>query len=246
MLFREIPGQNKRIQATYTDEKCYYGHSITPFILTDSGFNIYYNSINLSGDRDAVATTKPTSISSAIMINNSSAANLDIRNNILVNTQTAFTNQPKSYAIYSTAANTAFTNINYNDYFVSGTQGILGFLSSDRTTIAAWRTATGKDVNSFSQNPQFLSNTDLHVNTAVTSYLESAGTPIAGITTDFDGDAKPDIIFTNAVGTGSNFVTLLRNRNFCKIIISRYDGALPFGTTWDCRVVTDFISCVFY
>jgi type I restriction-modification system DNA methylase subunit len=42
LLFREIPGQNKRIQATYTDEKSYYGHSITPFILTDSSFNVYY------------------------------------------------------------------------------------------------------------------------------------------------------------------------------------------------------------
>ena len=35
ILFREIPGQNKRIQACYTDEKYYYGHSITPFILDD-------------------------------------------------------------------------------------------------------------------------------------------------------------------------------------------------------------------
>ncbi|NNT72878.1 hypothetical protein HKT18_11680 [Flavobacterium sp. IMCC34852] len=162
-----------------------------------TGFNIYYNSINLSGDRDAVAATKPTSVSSAIMINNASAANLDIRNNILVNTQTATTNSPKSYAIYSTAANTAFANINNNDYYVSGTQGVLGYLSSDRTTIAAWRTATGKDVNSFSQNPQFVSNTDLHINTTLTSYVESTGTPISGITTDFDGDNRngttPDV-----------------------------------------------------
>lgn len=33
ILFREIPGQNKRIQSTYTDEVYYHGHSITPFIL---------------------------------------------------------------------------------------------------------------------------------------------------------------------------------------------------------------------
>lgn len=35
ILFREIPGQNKRIQATYTEEVYYHGHSITPFILFD-------------------------------------------------------------------------------------------------------------------------------------------------------------------------------------------------------------------
>ncbi|AND64488.1 restriction endonuclease subunit M [Flavobacterium covae] len=42
ILFREIPGQNKRIQAVYTDEKSYYGHSITPFLLNDNNFKILY------------------------------------------------------------------------------------------------------------------------------------------------------------------------------------------------------------
>lgn len=30
---------------------------------------------------------------------------------------------------------------------------------------------------------------------------------------DFDGDAKPDIVFTSAVATGSNFITMLRNKH---------------------------------
>ena len=33
LLFREVPGQNKRIQATYTETTYYHGHSITPFII---------------------------------------------------------------------------------------------------------------------------------------------------------------------------------------------------------------------
>ncbi|MBN4077636.1 N-6 DNA methylase [bacterium AH-315-C20] len=33
LLFREVPGQNKRIQATYTEITYYHGHSITPFII---------------------------------------------------------------------------------------------------------------------------------------------------------------------------------------------------------------------
>ena len=36
LLFREIPGQNKRIQATFSDEVYYYGHSITPFIIKNT------------------------------------------------------------------------------------------------------------------------------------------------------------------------------------------------------------------
>ena len=33
LLFREVPGKNKRIQATYTKTTYYHGHSITPFII---------------------------------------------------------------------------------------------------------------------------------------------------------------------------------------------------------------------
>lgn len=36
LLFREVPGQNKRIQATYTDIQYFHGHSITPFIINQS------------------------------------------------------------------------------------------------------------------------------------------------------------------------------------------------------------------
>lgn len=43
ILFREIPGQNKKIQASFTDKKYYYGHSITPFILNENeNFHISY------------------------------------------------------------------------------------------------------------------------------------------------------------------------------------------------------------
>jgi len=33
IVFREIPGANKRIQATILTETSYYGHSITPFVI---------------------------------------------------------------------------------------------------------------------------------------------------------------------------------------------------------------------
>ncbi|GFZ81095.1 type II endonuclease-methyltransferasefusion protein [Aquaticitalea lipolytica] len=34
LLFREVPGQNKRIQCAFVEEKYYYGHSVTPFLLS--------------------------------------------------------------------------------------------------------------------------------------------------------------------------------------------------------------------
>src|SRR6185369_6170985 len=59
------------------------------------------------------------------------------------------------------------------------------------------RTATGKDANSISANPFFNSTTDLHINPSSGSPVTDAGTPIGGVTTDFDGETRnattPDI-----------------------------------------------------
>ena len=159
------------------------------------GINLYNNSVNMSGDYSYTTNCLTT----ALYIGSSASA-LDIRNNIFVNSMNNTNSSgttSKNYAFYSAAANTAFANINFNDYHVSGTQGVLGFLSSDRTTIAALRTATGQDVNSLSSPPSFVSSTDLHLNSTNNDCLDKRGTPIAAVTTDFDGDTRststPDI-----------------------------------------------------
>ncbi|MBK7407290.1 MAG: hypothetical protein IPJ40_03880 [Saprospirales bacterium] len=57
-----------------------------------------------------------------------------------------------------------------------------------------WLNTLDAGPNSHSVDPNFLSSTDLHI---ATSDLADAGTPLAGISTDFDGDARdplhPDI-----------------------------------------------------
>ncbi|NOU47337.1 MAG: hypothetical protein HOO86_09770 [Bacteroidales bacterium] len=157
------------------------------YVSAGSTYNFYYNSVFLSGDRDAVATTKPTTISSCIFIA-SGISSLVLQDNIFENTQTAATSAPKSYSIYSSSANTAFTTINYNEYFVSGLQGILGFIVSDRTDLAGIVTGFGQNANSISSDPQFLTTTDLQV--FVGSPVLAAGTPIGGITTDYAGASR--------------------------------------------------------
>jgi subtilisin-like proprotein convertase family protein len=158
------------------------------YITAGGGYNIYYNSIYMSGDRDVVATTKPTSISAAIYI--SAGATLNLRNNILENTQTAATNTPKSYAIYSGVANTAYTAINFNDYYVAGTQGMLGYLTADQATLAAWQAATLQDANSINADPLFGSTTDLIP--GLGSPVLAAGTPVAGVDYDYMNADRSD------------------------------------------------------
>ena len=150
-----------------------------------AGYKIYYNSVNMGTDQTTAGVSAAIYVDSGI----STANAFDIRNNIFNNSQTTGTR----YAIYSGAANTVYSNINYNDYYSTG---FVGYLGSARSALANWQTATGKDTNSLSVIPSFVLATDLHLN-ACNNALESAGTPIAGITTDIDGQARntstPDI-----------------------------------------------------
>lgn len=147
-------------------------------IASGGGYKLYYNSINMNTNQN-----RATGISAAINITNGVTTNnaVDLRNNIFANNQTTGTR----YAIYAGGLNNVFSNVDYNDYY--STQN-LGFLGSARATVNDWRTATGKDANSISILPPYISPTDLHL-------VECAGmnfpaTPIAAVTVDIDGDLR--------------------------------------------------------
>ena len=153
---------------------------------------LYYNSVSLGGPLQAPAASFLTA---PLNITSSSVTGLDIRNNIFSNTHTGTSTTGKAYAIYA-ASGTTFADINHNDYFVSGPNGVLGYLGSNKATLADWRSATTKDNQSISVDPLFISLTDLHV--AISNIaLNNTGTPIASVTTDFDGETRdasnPDI-----------------------------------------------------
>lgn len=163
---------------------------------TTGGVNLYYNSVSLSG---SMGSGSSSAITTAIYIGSGASA-LDIRNNIFSNTQTATSTTQKNFAIYSAAANTAFSTINYNDYYVANSfntaSAILGNIGgTDRTTLANIVTGFGGNANSLAVDPVFTSSTNLHLQT--TSTLDAKATPIGGITNDYDGDTRdastPDI-----------------------------------------------------
>ncbi len=165
-----------------------YENGIGIFLNSGGGYNIYYNSVYLY--------TNPTAGSSMCMYLTSSvsaSSSLDIRNNIFQNDNTVNSN----YCIYSGSANTVFTDINHNDYFpASPTNGYVGYLGSAQQTLAAWQTATGKDANSISADPKFMSNTNLHINTGY-NIVDGQAQYLAAVLNDFDGDVRnvstPDI-----------------------------------------------------
>ncbi|MFY7885194.1 MAG: beta strand repeat-containing protein, partial [Dolichospermum sp.] len=121
-----------------------------------------------------------------------------IRNNIFTNKRMNGGSTGNHYAIYlaTTGLNPAGLTLNNNNYFSSNST--IGYYNgANRATFSNWRTATGLDAASMSEDPVFVnaigssSNLDLHITPATTSLMESGGVAISGITTDFDGDARP-------------------------------------------------------
>jgi len=132
-----------------------------------------YNSVNI---------TSGSTTGGAFYSTNGS--NIDLYNNI-------FSNTGGGYAYYI-GTTSAIVNSNYNDIYTTGTN--LAYWSGIKTSLAALKTASSKDVNSISVNPNFASLTDLHLNN---SQLNNLGTPLAEVLTDIDGNnrnaATPDI-----------------------------------------------------
>jgi hypothetical protein len=152
-----------------------------------TGVGIYFNSINLSGN----TLNQTDAISAGIVLGTSTVA--DVRDNAVVNNlgRLAATGYGSVGILLQTAAS-QLALADYNDYFVnptgSGVKAVGQIGTTASTTIANWRTATGKETNSISVDPFFISATNLHLGCG--SPLVGAGTPISFFITDFDGELR--------------------------------------------------------
>lgn len=71
---------------------------------------------------------------------------------------------------------------NYNDFFVNATNAHVGYYTANRTTLADWVTATGKDSSSFSLNPLYTDVSNGNYMPLLAA-LDNKGIPV-GIGTD--------------------------------------------------------------
>jgi hypothetical protein len=151
---------------------------------TTGALNIYHNSVYMSGNM----TYSSGSLSAAILFNASTVTAVKCQNNIFMNTMNNTASASyKQYAIYSSAPATSFTTINNNVYYVSGAQTVLGYLASDRATLAAWQTATTQDAASVNTDPLFISTSNLHT---YCISINNVGAACPTVTTDIDGDPR--------------------------------------------------------
>jgi len=147
---------------------------------TASTYNVYYNTINLNGDN---LGSNSGNIIAFDLVSASSTVNL--KNNIIINTA----NTATSYGISSPT--TTILTSNYNNFYIPGANAYVGVYNAvGQKTLANWQSTSGQDANSKTKNVNFVSVTDLHITGASLGDFDLAGTPIAGITTDIDGQTR--------------------------------------------------------
>jgi hypothetical protein len=103
-----------------------------------------------------------------------------------------FRHAANGYAITADHSNTT-TSFDYNNLTTSGLN-LANWSFTDQADLAAWQAASGQAVNSLSIDPQYESDTDLHVSA---SGLNKAALLLSYISTDIDGEVRdatnPDI-----------------------------------------------------
>ncbi|MCB0518465.1 MAG: hypothetical protein KDD27_05985, partial [Saprospiraceae bacterium] len=169
-------------------------------ILASAGYGdkYYYNSVHLSGQLNNSSSGLSAAFANGDGNIGSACTNIDVRNNIFNVTGSSLGGNVWAY--YTTATTLAGSTLDYNLLRCAGTGATNNtgrFNGTNYTTLAAWQAATSMDANSLDIEPIFVSMSDLHLATANNPLLDGAGTPIAGVTLDIDGDTRdastPDI-----------------------------------------------------
>ncbi len=168
--------------------------------------NIYYNSVNARGGTGSHGLTQ------------SQGGNLNLVNNIL-----AAPNGGYAYYVNQPAA---IETSDYNDFYTTGSN--LAYWSGDQVDLAALQSASGKDANSISADPFYISNTNLHARAAE---IDSAGTPLADITTDIDGELR-DNLFPD-IGADE----FIFGFNYAPVITSQPDTTAKVDSLYEYQVV---------
>jgi len=204
-----------------------------------SNVNLWYNTVVLD-----YQSTDANHQSAAVYVK-SSTPTLDFRNNIFVNNTTfpaggtgrsvAFYNSTNTLTMLSA---TADNNLYYVGTPTSKHLIFFGYSSSapvaDSTLEQYKLRAETREQHSVTENPTFMSATNLHINHLVSSVIAEGGTPITvpmNINTDFDGDARnttlPDIGADELDGAWFSTVTFTVTNNNLPIV----NASVSFNNT---------------
>ena len=209
-------------------------------LITSSRFDISHNSVLMTWDDSTFSGSAYSQLGH-------SAQNV-VKNNIWANKTTG--------PAISVSLISPFTiEMDFNNLFTNG--NVLAHWGAIQySDLSELQIATGHELNSLSINPRFLSEDSPHLNDF---YLNNAGTPLALVTTDIDGEPRntntPDIgadefepqglrgVFT--IGNGGDFPSITSAVQTLKDTI--ITGPVTFNIlpgTYDEQVVIDSVNRV--
>ncbi len=184
---------NVRANGTFPDQAL--GMAVGPGV----NDKVVYNTIVMSGDIDPAGTTTADQSACGVRIDPLAlaATNLDFRDNIITMDVTSNTGTLIHHALVRPTVGFVWGTggTNYNDLYrnASNAQTAVGGTGTTvpytaHTTLSNWQTATSQDANSVAIQPFFVSATNLHIDVTnvANAALDNLGTPITGVTTDFD------------------------------------------------------------
>jgi hypothetical protein len=141
--------------------------------------NIYFNTVYLGGSPSS------GTLKSACIYNAGNSSTRNFRNNILFNARSNSGGSGKHYAMYIANAGGNLT-CNYNDYYVNGTDGTLGYYGGDKISLPIASGVIGNDEQSLNLDPSFAIAGGPVANHYIPSTPLTAATE-TGIITDYGG-----------------------------------------------------------
>lgn len=156
-----------------------------------STLNLNYNSIFVGGSTGS-GTFNTTCYGRV------GASQINMRNNLLYNKRTGGSGVHVAIANASATPLVGWTPVSsdYNAFIVSDTTAV-GIWTPAVFNMSGWRAMSGGDAHSIWETSTTVSSGALFVNTntgnlhiATSTYPEALGTPIAGVTIDYDGDPR--------------------------------------------------------
>jgi hypothetical protein len=144
--------------------------------------NLYNNTVYIGG------TTLGINNSYAYYITNNDNSNKKVKNNIFVNVRSG---AGKNYAFYSNNETSTPVQLDFNNYFVNGTNGVLGYMGAADINSLPFKTGV-TDANSKTVNPNFtISSPTIALDYKPTvAELQYGGETDIAVTTDYAGTAR--------------------------------------------------------
>lgn len=147
--------------------------------------DIHFNSILIGGTSTAGISGNVNSAAFSFDATNAGST-FNISNNLFKNQRQGGVGQ--HVGIWFATTNSTF-NLNNNSYDITS-GNIARVLTTLYTTMASYQAAISSEINSNTASIQFVSDTDLHLTGASIGDPLLAGTMVAGITTDIDGNLR--------------------------------------------------------